>query len=467
MEPSPRASPGNRTGSRPGGIRLGRDRASGFPRTVCRRRSRRYALSFQPGSEHPLRIQLVPRAAHADFLDLPWHEPLETWQSTRLVEVPRGIGRHVVRFVDYAGTFFALKELPPEIAVREYRLLRALDASGIAAVEAVGIVSERVRDGREPLPDVLVTRYLDFSLPYRIALARRPQPDQLERLLDAFAQLLVRLHLTGFFWGDCSLSNALFRRDAGELAAYLVDAETGELHPRLSDGQRDYDIQIAEENVFGELLDVEAQQGETADDPGELAAEIPRRYELLWAELTAEAELRPGEPGGLDERLHRLNELGFDAGEVEIVEQDGGFRLRLEPKVMEPGHYRRRLLRLTGLDTQENQARRLLADLDSYRRRLAEGSSPPASETAAVGRWLAEVFEPTLAAVPPELRAKRDAAQLFHELLEHRWYLSERAGREVPLDVAVEDYVDSVLRMLPDEQRLIGPGADPYGVGFG
>jgi hypothetical protein len=415
-----------------------------------------------------MRLQLVPRAAQADFLDLPWHEPLEEWESARLVEVPRGIGRHVVRFVDYAGRFFALKELPPEVAAREYRLLRTLGTRGIAAVDAVGIVSDRARDGEEELPDVLITRYLDFSLPYRLALARRPEPQQLERLLDAFGQLLVRLHLSGFFWGDCSLSNALFRRDAGELAAYLVDAETGELHPRLSDGQREYDLQIAEENVFGELLDVEAELGEDdGEEAASLAAEIPARYERLWSELTADEELRPGESERFDARLRRLNELGFDADEVEIVETERGFRLRLEPKVMEPGHHRRRLLRLTGLDAQENQARRLLADIDAYRLRLAEGPDPAPSETAAVARWLAEVFEPALAAVPPELLDRRDAAQLFHELLEHRWYLSERAGREVPLEEAVADYIESVLRRLPDERRVIGRGGDGYGLGYG
>jgi Domain of unknown function (DUF4032)/Lipopolysaccharide kinase (Kdo/WaaP) family len=415
-----------------------------------------------------MRIQLVPRATPADFLDLPWHQPLEEWQSTRLVEMPRGIGRHVVRFVDYADTFFALKELPPEIAQREYRLLRELARRGIAAVEPVGVVGQRAREGAEQLPDVLITRYLDFSLPYRLALAQRPRPDQLERLLDAFAQLLVRLHLSGFFWGDCSLSNALFRRDAGELAAYLVDAETGELHPRLSAGQRDYDLEIAGENVFGELLDVRAQQGEEDTDAAvALASEIRVRYERLWAELMAEEVLRPGDAGRLEARLRRLNELGFDAGEVELVETPTGFRLRLEPKVMEPGHHRRRLLRLTGLDAQENQARRLLAAVDAYRRTLEAGASPPASETAAAGRWLAEVFEPALAAVPPELRGKRDAAQLFHELLEHRWYLSERAGQEVPLMDAVADYVETVLRQLPDERTLIGADADAYGIGFG
>jgi hypothetical protein len=402
-----------------------------------------------------MRIQLVPRAAPVDFLDLPWHERLEDWRSARLVEVPRGIGRHVVRFVEYDASLFALKELPSQLAQREYRLLRELGSRGIAAVDAVGVVSERAREGEEELPDVLVTRYLDFSLPYRLALARRPGPQQLARLLDAFAQLLVRLHLSGFFWGDCSLSNALFRRDAGELAAYLVDAETGELHPSLSDGQRGYDLAIAEENVFGELLDVEAELGEPAAAAEALAAEIPARYERLWSELTAEAELRPGEESALGERLRRLAELGFDVGEVEIVEAGHGYRLRLEPKLMEPGHHRRLLQRLTGLVAQENQARRLLGDLDAFRRRTLEETMPPPTETAAAGRWLAEVFEPAIAAVPRELRGKRDPAQLYHELLEHRWYLSERAGREVPLKEAVTDYVESVLRRLPDERTVL------------
>lgn len=407
-------------------------------------------------------MQLVPRAAQVDFLDLPWHAPLEEWHSGRLVEVPRGIGRHVVRFVDYTGVFFALKELPPEVARREYRLLRSLAERGIPAVEAVGIVSER----GDELPDVLITRYLDFSLPYRIALARKPLPDQLDRLLDAFAQLLVRLHLAGFFWGDCSLSNTLFRRDAGELAAYLVDAETGELQPRLSAGQRSYDLDIAQENVFGELLDVDAElDGEpNEDDPADLADELRARYERLWSELTAAEDFAPGE-SRLQERLARLNELGFDAAEIELEETPSGYRLRLEPGLMEPGFHRRRLLRLTGLDTQENQARRLLADLDAYRKRLAASKNPPASETAAASRWVAEVFEPAIAAVPRELLGKRDAAEIFHELLEHRWYLSERAGREVPLEDAVADYVDTVLRSLPDEKVVLA--GDDYGIGYG
>lgn len=398
-----------------------------------------------------MRIQLVPGGGTPDFLDFPWDVPLEDWPSERLVEVERGLGKNVVRFVEAAGSYFALKELPRELAEREYRLLRALAEEGLPAVRAAGLVHDRPGD----LASVLITRYLEYSRPYRIVLAERPLPALLDRLLDAMAELIVRVHLDGFYWGDCSLSNTLFRRDAGALAAYLVDAETAEHHPLLSDGQRLYDIEIAEENVYGELLDLEEAVGpDPSRDPPEIAAEVRRRYERLWAELTDEEEFELGERHRLEERLRRLNELGFDAEEVELVATDAAYRLRISPRVVEPGHHRRRLLRLTGLEAQENQARRLLNDLTAFRVGLEQRGEAPVSETAAAARWLAEVFEPAVASVPAELWAKREAAELFHELLEHRWYLSEAAGREVGMAETATSYVDAVLRGLPDERLL-------------
>ncbi len=363
-----------------------------------------------------------------------------------------------MRFVDRGGTLFALKELQSPLAEREYRLLRRLAAEGVPAVEGVGVVRERASAAGEPLADIVVTRYLEFSLPLRILLARRPLPELLDRLLDAFAELLVRLHLAGFFWGDCSLSNTLFRRDAGALAAALVDAETCEHHARLTDGQRAYDLQIAEENIFGELLDLEAQAdgaGDAAPDPADIVADIRARYDALWAELTAEEVFAPQERHRLEERLRRLNELGFDAEEIEIVSDEHGYRLHLEPGVVEPGHHRRRLARLTGLTAQENQARRLLADLASFRRALEERGERFVSEAAAAGRWLSEIFEPAVASIPAELHGKRDAAEIFHELLEHRSELTRETGHDVALDEAVRSYVESVLRGEADERAVM------------
>jgi hypothetical protein len=361
-----------------------------------------------------------------------------------------------VRFVDYDGRIYALKELPERLARREYGLLRRLAEEGVDVVAVVGVVLGRP-DG---LDSVLITRHLDFSLPYRALFGTRGIADLRASLLDGLAQLLVRLHLVGFFWGDCSLSNTLFRRDAGALSAYLVDAETGELHTELSKGQRAHDLDIAEENLMGELLDVEGETGELPEelDPAELALALRGSYDGLWCELTREEVFGLEERYRVDERLHRLNELGFDVEEIRLEAVPEGYRLRLDPRVVEPGHHARRLLMLTGLHAQENQARRMLNDLARFRAELERTDDRPVPESVAAYRWRAEVFEPAVAAVPRELWNKLPAAEVFHEILQHRWFLSERRGKDVGMAEAVRSYVEDVLRHVPDERTLLERG---------
>ena len=398
-------------------------------------------------------FRLLARSEQAAFLALPWAVPLEELDDALLVQVQRGIGRHVVRFVSLPGGVFALKELPPRIAAREYRLLGDLERRSVPSVESEGIVGERRSADGEELESILITRYLEFSLPYRLILGQTTLPAPEPAIRAALAELLARLHLTGFYWGDCSLSNALFRRDAGALSAYFLDAETSELHERLSDGQRSHDLDIAEENLAGELFDLAAELGhDVVGDPFEFGSDVRRSYEQLWDELMRDEVFKLGEGHKLEDRLRRLNALGFDVEEVELVSEGDDVRLLLQPMVVEPGHHRRRLLRLTGLDAQENQARVLLNDITRYRAWLERTGDKPVSDAAAAGRWLAEVFEPTVAAVPAELRGRRAAAELFHELLEHRWFLSEQAGRDVGLKKAIPDYIEKVLRPAADEK---------------
>ena len=193
------------------------------------------------------------------------------------------------------------------------------------------------------------------------------------------------------------------------------------------------------------------------DDPLAVAAQLRPRYERLWSELTRDEVFGPEESYRIDERLGRLNELGFDVEEIELLTVEGGYRLRLPTRVVEAGHHRRRLLMLTGLDVGENQARRLLNDIARFRaeQSQAEGRSLP---DAVVGyRWRAEVFEPAVAAIPGELRAKREPAELFHELLDHRWYRSEAVGHDVGMADAVASFVDQVLPAIPDERATIAP----------
>lgn len=389
-----------------------------------------------------------PADEAAGLLSLPWSEPLEDWQDERLLEIRmRGISRHVVRFVEDSGELYALKAINERLARREYRLLRGLAAAGVPAVSVVGIVVDRGWD----MDAILVTRFLDYSTTYRALFSSPWGGEPTDRLLDALVELLVRLHLCGFFWGDCSLSNALFRQDAGTLEAYLVDAETSEQHPTLTDGQRDWDVELAWERVGGELADLQAGELLPPEvDPFEVADDLRRRYQRLWDELNREEILRPHEQRyRIAQRLRRLNELGFDADEVELVSADGGNKLRVRTRVAESGHHRRQLFMRTGIDAEENQARRLLNDIASFRGYLEHSGGRQVSETLAASRWLEEVYDTVQALIPEDLRGRLAPAEIFHEVLEHRWYLSEQAGRDVGTTAAARSYVETVLPRVP------------------
>ena len=412
----------------------------------------------------------MPRflAAQPDsrLITLPWATPLAEWPEEKLVALPRGISRHVVRFVRVDSEVYAFKELVEHLAWHEYRLLRDLTRLDTPSVDAVGVVTERVDAHGDPLDPILITRHLQFSLPYRSLFNRGVRQDTVNRLVDAMVVLLARLHLIGFMWGDVSLSNTLFRRDAGAFAAYLVDAETGELHDRLTDGQREHDLTIARTNLYGEFSDLEA--GALLDeslDPLVLVEGIESRYRELWGELTGVEEFNTGEMHRIEGRVRRLNALGFDVAELDIITDLGGSTIRIQPKVVDAGHHSRRLIRLTGMDTEENQARRLLNDLDYYRARTDQQG---ADEAIVAHEWLTEQFEPLVQSVPMDLRAKLEPAELYHEMLEHRWFLSERVGAEISVEEAAQSYVNTVLRELPDEEVAVsamesmGPLANPF-----
>ena len=413
-----------------------------------------------------MRFVFTPPADHAaGLLTLPWAEPLAEWRDERLVEIrQRGISRHVVRFVYDDGMLYALKELSERLARREYQLLRALAELGIPAVEVVGVAVDR--NGHDA---VLVTKFLSYATTYRAVFSNPRGLQPTDGLLDALVELLVRLHLSGFFWGDCSLSNTLFRHDAGTLEAYLVDAETSEQHPELTAGQREYDVELAVERVYGELLDLQAGELLPADvEPLEIAEELARRYESLWHELTREEILRPEEQRyKIAERLARLNELGFDADEVELISTGEGNKLRLKTRVAESGHDARKLFLRTGIDASERQARRLLNDMAAFRAWLEQKRGRPVSAVVAANRWLEEVYDPVITAIPEDLRGRLQPAEVFSEVLEHRWYMSEAAGRDVGTTAATRDYIKHVLPEAPDPLKggeatgplqIVGPG---------
>ncbi|ANH38298.1 Lipopolysaccharide kinase (Kdo/WaaP) family protein [Nocardioides dokdonensis FR1436] len=400
-------------------------------------------------------LRIVASRPDPAILTLPWSTPLEDWGDEHTVPLPRGLSRHVVRIVQLRERVYAVKETVEEIAVREYRLLRDLQRMGMPSVVPQGVVAGRVDADGEPLPAALITQHLRFSLPYRSLFSHGAGREDLPSLIDALVVLLVRLHLADFYWGDVSLSNVLFRRSAGGFAAYLVDAETGELRPSLSRQMREYDVTVATENVFAELLDLQASStGPNEIDPHEVVTLLQRRYDELWSELTGHEEFSSGEMWRLERRIERLNDLGFDVDELDIVTDYDGDQVRIQPKVVEAGHHRRELQSLTGLDVEDAQARRLLNDLAAF---TAHHDLGREDRQLVANRWFTRVYEPLTAMIPPESRGKLEPAEFFHEVLVHRWYLSERAERPVDIFDTARDYIDTVLATRPDEALATDP----------
>ncbi|MFC3852666.1 DUF4032 domain-containing protein [Salinispirillum marinum] len=416
-----------------------------------------------------MKFQISSPAHYFTDLDLPWAKHLTEWPDELFVPVVRGIHRNVVRFVPRGDKVYALKELAQHIAEKEYRLLRELNELGLPVVEPIAVVTERDKslsgktrpnDGMDMTGRaLLITEYLEGALPYRIIIERGTTEKRLYHMLDALAELLVRLHLSGFYWGDCSLSNALFRRDAGQLAAYLVDAETGELLPELSDGRRQYDLDIAFTNLAGDLMDIEALlEGLPGGlDPVELAESLVTSYNTLWEELTSVQVFGRDEQYLVEQRIQRLNNMGFDVEEIQLESVEEGQRIRMRAKVVEPWHHKRILHNLTGLRVEENQARRLLNDLNRYRAWWSGEQGHNVPEMLAAYRWLSEIFQPSINMIPKALRGDLDDAELYHEILEHRWFISESTKSDVGLQTSVLSYINNVLRA-----RLTQPTSDTH-----
>ena len=403
----------------------------------------------------PHALEITAATVDPALLDLPWELPLAEWPSDILAALPRGISRHVVRFVNLSDRVIAVKEIGESVAYHEYEMLRDLSRLEAPSVVPTAVISGR-RDARgEELAAVLVTEHLQFSLPYRALFSQHMTPDTATRLIDALAVLLVRLHLLGFYWGDVSLSNTLFRRDAGSFSAYLVDAETGELHPELTDGQRAYDVDLARTNIIGELMDLQAGAFfPSEEDPIEVGNRIRTRYNDLWRELTASETIGADQTWKVQERIRRLNDLGFNVGELHMTSDLDGTHIVITPKVVDAGHHHRKLMRLTGMDVGENQAQRMLNDIETYRAMSGRRRVPV---EIAAHEWLSEVFEPVIAAVPPSLAAKLEPAQIFHEYLDHRWFLTQEAGHDLPQQDVIRSYVESVLPTKRDEAMLLDP----------
>jgi hypothetical protein len=385
----------------------------------------RYTLSIAPG--------------HPDFLELPWERPLEQWDSPRLIELPKGISRHTVRFLAYDQGIYVVKELPVAAARRDYDVLRALQRTEyLLAVPPVGLVEQRDSDPTSEPSAALITRYVEFSFSYRELLQGVGFGARRNQMLDAFAGLLVELHVAGCFWGDCSLSNVLYRYDAEAVDTIMVDGETAFLREQLSDGQREEDLSIMIENVAGGMADIAAMQGLDIDAADLwLGEDIAVRYRNLWSELSRPEIIGPDERYKITERIRRINELGFDVKEMDLVPTSGGDRLALSVRLGGRNHHANRLKALTGLDVSEWQARQILSDLHYYQARQPDGR---VSKSVTAVQWRVQQFEPILARLR-SVEGVSDPVQAYCDMLHYRYLKSTDAGYDVGTEIALDRWL--------------------------
>lgn len=436
-----------------------------------------------PTGEAQPQVLMRFRGDVSALLGLPWTTPLADWpaDAARFVELPVGESRHVVRFVAGASELLALKELPVRPGRREYEIMRELEDRATPAVRPVGLV-ERPDDDAA----VVITRYLARSLQLRRLFRRLPESavEYRERFLDAMSRLLVELHRDGVYWGDCSLANTLLMRDGQSLQAYLVDAETSEIHDSLSEGQRRMDIDIAVENVAGDLLDIAATAGRSLEDADEelaAALSLRDRYERLWAEIHAAETIGPGERYRVEKRIRRLNALGFVVEEVIVEPGVDGDQARLRVTVGSRRFHAARLQELTGLEVGEGQATVLINDLaawsgfaaeaDMARATVGERSTshgPGSTNLAhqsheqlhrAARRWLIDVFEPIVERLQGALGPGIDPVQGYCDYLEVKWLLSEQAGHDVGDDVAIRRMAEHAIPTGAAAGMVVGEDA--------
>ncbi len=390
-------------------------------------------------------IGIIVRPGNPDFLDLPWEIPISDWVAhcSRLEEVPHGLSRHPVVFVNYEGVLYALKEMAPGAAEEEYDLLREAEEANLPVVSPVSHVLTATSQGNA---SVLITRYLESSLPYRMLFMSQGLERYRQHLLDAVAGLMVQLHLSGMFWGDCSLSNTLFRRDAGALQAYLVDAETAEIHSGyFPPALRFHDLQIMEQNLAGEFLELRdsgmSSMIDGAIPDSEASGYIQRRYQQLWEEVTRDDVINPGENFRIQERIRALNDLGFSVGDVELAALENGSQLRLRVIITDRNFHRDQMVDLTGLDMEERQARIMMNEIQEIRATLSQSSNRNIPLNVAAYHWLENIYRPVVERLKPLIDQNMTIAELYCQVLEHKWYLSEKARGDVGHQAAVDDYL--------------------------
>ena len=205
-------------------------------------------------------------------------------------------------------------------------MLRDLVQKGCPSKPQAVVTARTTPTRQGPAAGALVTRHLQYPMPYRSLF-----------LQGTAGELAASSTRWWCCWSGCTwpASTGVTSRcptcssvaAPASFAAYLVDAETGELRPTCSRRHARHDVTDRDlENVFAELLDPGRRMRWRRRRPGRRHRPLLERYDALWTALTAVRSSHHRGEWRIEQWVESLNDLGFDIDEMDIARPTRGAR---------------------------------------------------------------------------------------------------------------------------------------------
>jgi DNA-binding transcriptional MerR regulator len=211
---------------------------------------------------------------------------------------------------------------------------------------------------------------------------------------------------------------------------------------------RYHDLEIMQENILGELLDLQTNDRLAINYPvHETGHYIQQSYRSLWEEITREDVFSQNDLYRVQERIRALNSLGFSVKDIELKNEDQGNILKLRIFVSDRNFHRNQLMQITGLYAEDRQAQQIMNEIHELKANMSQSDNPNITVEAVAYYWLEHIYKPVVEKLQLFFKSDSqplvnyDPIELYCQVLEHKWYLSERAQHDVGHQAAVEDFI--------------------------
>jgi len=378
--------------------------------------------------EHPILSAPIQFLVDPIFLEdlrgLPWHVPIAEWRlhGVRILDIKRGVSRHVVTFVKTPRFSFCIKEISLEVSKKEVYNYETLLLNGIHTLVPVGTVTREEatigsstvigRPYERTIVAHTVTLLVEKVLPDSELYIRKFSFESRKVIWDAVAELFVELHTNSILWGDASLANTLVKFEKIDvpfvgkktvLKAYLADAETVEILPSLSREQRDAEITYFFESMDGmnESLRIGGMPRDVLSTEADKEY-FRTRYDVLFAAEEKKKEFFRQTSFSMDEVLGRVSNPAY----VDMF----------------------------------------LNHIEEHKWYLAERLGHEVTLAQATDDWFTTIYAPLCKLFRAEgvldCFPGKTAAELYIEIMTNKYFLSKQAGTDVGMVQAMYDYAD-------------------------